>query len=231
MRKRKSIPVGTLFMIIILALATLGVGYGLWSKMLYINGTIETGNVNAVFYDAFTDDDGDVDNPEKDNGDAGTCAEYQYNPAGIGSCDPNKFGPDPTRYLKDVGYCKAEIDTADAQKLHITVTNGYPSYYCTVWFDIWNNGSIPVKIQSLTVTPDPLEKWVNGEQVTVALSELACGDQIDPVEDPSTLEGLAQGDIHIHVEQAADPGATYTFDAELLLVQWNEYFPEKCVNP
>lgn len=36
-----------LFGLVLLALASLGMGYGLWSKMLYVNGTIETGNVDA----------------------------------------------------------------------------------------------------------------------------------------------------------------------------------------
>jgi hypothetical protein len=33
----------------LLALASLGVGYGLWSKTLYVNGTIGTGNVDAIW--------------------------------------------------------------------------------------------------------------------------------------------------------------------------------------
>jgi hypothetical protein len=63
------------------------------------------------------------------------------------------------------------------------------------------------------------------------LSELACGQQIDPVADPSDLEGLAQGDIHIHVEQAAKQNAKYTFDAALFLVQWNEFEKGECPLP
>jgi hypothetical protein len=222
MRKRRNIPVGTLFMILILALATLGVGYGLWSKLLLINGTIETGTVDAIFYDAFTDDDGKENNVAKDLGDVGVCPEY-----GDSSCDPNEFGPNPTRYDKDVGHCVAMIDPDDAELLHITVLNGYPSYYCTVWFDILNNGSIPLKIQSLSVAP--AGDWTNGEEVTVALSELACGQQIDPgILPDGSIINLAQGDIHIHVEQAAEQKGKYEFDAQLFLVQWNEFDDTQC---
>lgn len=163
MLKRKAIPVGTLFMIMVLALAFLGVGYGLWSKLLLIKGTIHTGEVDAIFYDAFTDDDNEEDNMAKDAGDTGVCALY-----GDGSCDPNDFGPNPPRYDKDVGECVAVIDVNDPEKLHITVENGYPSYYCTVWFDILNNGTIPVKIQDLKVVPN---NFTNGTEVTVALSQ------------------------------------------------------------
>lgn len=47
MFRRKSLPLGVLVMLLVLALATLGLGYGLWSKILYINGTVATGNVDA----------------------------------------------------------------------------------------------------------------------------------------------------------------------------------------
>src|SRR3970040_1007247 len=62
MSARKPIPVGTLFMGLVVALAAVGVGYGLWSKTLFIQGSVSAGDLNAVFVDAFTDDDGVVDN-------------------------------------------------------------------------------------------------------------------------------------------------------------------------
>ena len=228
MLKRKVLPVGTLFMVLVLALAFLGVGYGLWSKLLLIDGTINTGVVDAIFFEAFTDDD-DVENNElKDDGDDVVC------PVGGGSCDPKAFGPNPDRYTKDVGHCEAIVDLATdptGETLKVTVENGYPSYYCTVWFDILNNGTIPVKIQNLNVTP--VGQWTNGVEVTVALSELACGDQIDPGDliPGGGATNLAQGDIHIHVEQAAAQNGIYEFNAQLFLVQWNEYFADQCVGP
>jgi hypothetical protein len=225
MIKRKALPVGTLFMLLVMALALLGVGYGLWSKLLLIDGTINTGEVDAVFYTAFTDDDGTVDDPAgvKDAGDVGECKLY-----GDSSCDPKAYGPEPERYDKDVGECFAEIDSGDPQRLHITVNTGYPSYYCTVWFDILNNGTIPLKIQDLKLVP---VNFTNGLEVSVALSQLSCGLQIDPGLLPTgeiIIDNLAQGDIHIHVEQDAVPDAEYSFDAELFLVQWNEFFENQC---
>ncbi len=54
-------------MFVTLALAGLGTAYGLWTQTLTINGTVNTGNVNAGFVagsaNAFTDDDGTVDAP------------------------------------------------------------------------------------------------------------------------------------------------------------------------
>ena len=47
MFRRKSLPLGVLVMLLVLALASLGIGYGLWSKILHINGTVATGNVDV----------------------------------------------------------------------------------------------------------------------------------------------------------------------------------------
>jgi hypothetical protein len=209
MSGRKSVPVGAFFMILVLALATVGVGFGLWSKLLVIKGTVETGKVDAMFAKAFTDDDNTLDDQAFDLGDEGPCPKY-----GSGACDPARFGPNPGRYDKDVGKCVAVIDRDDKAKLHVTVENAYPSYHCTVWMDIKNSGTIPVKIQKLTLKPVNFEKG----EVTLGLSELACGQQIDP-------EKVARGDIHLHVEQNAEMRHEYKFDAELLLVQWNEFKP------
>jgi hypothetical protein len=221
MLKRNSIPAGALFMILVLALASFGVGYGLWAKLLEIRGTVLTGTVDAIFDVAFTDDDGEVNNPLKDAGDVAPCPLF-----GDGACDPKAFGPNPLRYDKDVGDCKAWIDDKDPELLYVEVENGYPSYHCTVWYDILNNGTIPVMIQSLQLTP---VNFVNGKEVTVALSELACGLQIDPTDplDPDPEE-LVQGDIHIHVEQDAGMDKNYAFTAGLFLVQWNEFDEELC---
>ncbi len=44
MRRMRSIPIGTTFMLLIAGLAVLAVGYGLWSQVLTIGGRINTGN-------------------------------------------------------------------------------------------------------------------------------------------------------------------------------------------
>lgn len=59
---RKPTKVGALFMVLIVALAVVGVGSALWSKVLYIEGTVATGNVDAElsFFDAFEPEEKDV---------------------------------------------------------------------------------------------------------------------------------------------------------------------------
>ena len=49
MFKGKSLPVGTLFIVLVIMLALLGVGYALWSETLTISGTVSTGEVDVEF--------------------------------------------------------------------------------------------------------------------------------------------------------------------------------------
>jgi len=165
--------IGILCLALVLALGLLGVGFALWDKTLYINGTVNTGEVDAEFTNVSCMEDVEVE-------------------------------------LKDVGQCEALLG-ADLQSLDITITNGYPCYGCTVYFDITNTGTVPVKVNAMTITnPDPA-----AVAVTWTL-DLAVGDQIDAGDS-------ASGDIYIHVEQGAAELAQYTFTAEIWLVQWNEY--------
>ena len=49
---KKSLPIGTMFMILVIALALLGVGYSLWSETLTIEGNVQTGEVDVALSDA-----------------------------------------------------------------------------------------------------------------------------------------------------------------------------------
>ncbi|NIM92150.1 MAG: hypothetical protein GTO18_00335 [Anaerolineales bacterium] len=233
MKERKTIPVGVLFMIMVLALASLGVGYGLWSKTLVITGEVRTGDVHAMFMDAFTDDDDKVDNPDKDSQDTDECidlgdvdrfTEGDDNPiSGFTSCDPAASGKDiKPHYDKDVAACVAEI--LDPQTAKVTKYNVYPSYYCTAWFDILNDGSIPVKVQSVKINGQPVRPSVitpfdldddELADVEIHVSEIKVCQQIEPNE-------LVQMDIDQHVLQEAPQGGTLNYTVEVLLHQWNE---------
>jgi len=69
---KKGLPIGTIVVILVIALAAIGVGYGLWSKVLFIGGTVNTGNVNADFDAANTTDPGTTIDPGSDKN-VGSC--------------------------------------------------------------------------------------------------------------------------------------------------------------
>ena len=196
--------IGLLLMAVVLVLGVMGVGYALWYKVLYINGTVNTDNVDAEWIVPVTNLDP-----------AGPHSDRAY---------PDGFQPG----LKNVGWTDAWIDTVDPQILHVELHNVYPCYYNDLQLHYMNTGSVPVKVNEVRVIPhnftlsenfgdDDGEIWI--DTVTNV------GDQLDPGEDTSFS-------FQIHVEQPAlenagrgeigDPPA-YTFDVQIFLVQWNEY--------
>ena len=120
------VPMTTTIVLLFIALASVGIGYGLWSKTLFIDGTVNTGQVNVAFTAAFTDDDDVVDDAAKDSQDTDSCTaqgEIDTAPAtyankdgaadGRSSCDPESNGVDPKdHYDKAVARCDARLATA-----------------------------------------------------------------------------------------------------------------------
>jgi len=99
-RRLRSLPISTTFMLLIAGLAVLAIGYGLWSQVLTIRGRINTGNLATAFNRAFTDDDGAVNQAPLDANDTGNCPVQA---GGGSSCDPAASGSDPKlRHDKDV---------------------------------------------------------------------------------------------------------------------------------
>lgn len=217
---RRFLGLGGLALLLVMALAAIGIGSALWSKTLTIEGTVNTGEVNAEFTNAFTDDDDKVDDQTKDPGDDEDCVDLggvDVDGDGWTSCDPSSPGPAADRYDKDVARCDAWVDQEDPQLLHIEIDNGYPSYYCTIWAHITNTGSIPVKVQSVTITETNITDQVTGDLLT----DIPCGLQIDPGQ-------TVQVGGWVHVEQTAAENATYSATIEVELVQWNEWDQANC---
>jgi hypothetical protein len=186
-----------MFFLLLIALAALGVGYGLWSKLLLIHGTIETGRVDARWTLV-------------------TCAEFHPWPEG---------GIAGEFEGKDVGKTTAWIDTIDDQIIHVLIDNAYPSYAvdCEVHFQ--NDGTIPVIIRGTSVLPvsDNLTGCVHSgenaksmacDQLTVEFID-NLGTQLDP-------NDKAASSLVFHLEQPAEQNATYAFDVQVCMAQWNE---------
>ena len=138
--------VGVIFLALTVTLSIMGVSYGLWTKSLTVEGMVRTGEVDLVFVDAFTDDDGEINDLNKDSQDDGGPSQGFDAWGSDSSADPSASGRDPKdHYDEDVAKCEASIDH-DHQEAQIEKFDAYPSYFCTAWFDIRNVGTIPVKI-------------------------------------------------------------------------------------
>ncbi|HEY90743.1 MAG TPA: hypothetical protein G4O07_02820 [Dehalococcoidia bacterium] len=238
--------VGILSLAIVLALGTVGVGYAMWDKTLAVEAVVLTGEVNAEFVDAFTDDDGFPNDENIDPLDNGSGDEYNHwGPES--SNDPLASQPLPPRGPKDVGRSFAEITGPDTAQ--VVIENGYPCYYSTAYFVIHNSGSIPVKVQTVWehCNVDHWVSWDGGDtwvlmpastwypvvpctiklidfgndgipDVAVHVTGTFIGEQIDPC-------NIIIIDLDFHVLQGAGQLAEYVFDEMVELVQWNEFEP------
>ncbi|HWQ16622.1 MAG TPA: hypothetical protein VNL13_02180 [Sulfolobales archaeon] len=170
----------------LIMLAVIGSAVAMWSDSLKVMVTVKTGDVDVQFSPPTTNDP-------------------------PGSNDPG--------YTKDVGTCYAnlvEIENEDEGNptgnndldLNITIVNGYPSYNCTVTFDVTNVGTIPVKGPHITIVSN---NFGNAVSWAHNMTEV----QIDPGQS-------VWFKISFHVEQAASENAVYTLQLKLMFHQWNE---------
>ena len=81
-----------------------------------------------------------------------------------------------------------------------------PDYYCN--FDIRNSGTLPLKIQSIVVVPDPPESGV-----VVGTTGVVAGTQIEP--------GVVTGGT-VHVSLAEDVVGQFTFTVTFNVISWNQ---------
>lgn len=212
-----------LLMLAVVGVGLIGVSYGVWSQQMQVEGVVVTDDMDINYDKAFTNDDNFIDDVDKDDGDDGQCALL-----GPGSCDPSGPGVidaiDP-RYDKHIGTCTASIDMASTGgKIQIHIFDGYPSYWCTMWFDVDNDGSVPIKLDKVLLNGSEIlpssDNLIDADQDTdddmmVHVSELTLCDQFDP-------GATIQGNVDTHIEQGADEAEAMSYELEFIYVIWNE---------
>jgi hypothetical protein len=191
--KKKALPIGTIFIILVITLALLGVGYALWSETLTITGNVETGEVDVGLIVDPVEECVDV------NGEL--CVEEPTEKADAADCTLEE---DPL----------GDPDGDGVSELVVSITGMYPSYHCKVSFKVESLGNVPVHVWLPEATGD-IPEWVatdfdecydNGVQ-------LHQGEETDPC----TM------DIHFSNEQAPEENSgPYTFSWTILATQWNE---------
>lgn len=187
------------FAILMVALMLAGVSYALWSKTIYIYGDVDTGDLDAIITEWFSNDP-------------------------INTLDPRP--PDATYPRKDVGWVECIIDETDPQKCYLIIHNGYPSYRVHYSLTIENTGTVSWILQSITVDgiPLPNNQWVpmdvdgDGDYDIEFRITDSVGEQVEP-------GGGLETSLDTHVMQGAEENAFFEFTISFLLVQWNEYVP------
>lgn len=213
--------IGLLAMLLIFALGSLGVGYAHWSETLTISGVVEMGDIDPQFGCVCTNDDDEDD------------------PTGCGSWTKgcNWTG---TRRTQDVGDTTA---SKDGQLLEIEVTNAYPCYYGSTYFEIINFGTVSANLVGLKlvrVSGPWLGNWWPKDVTLVSctwyyvdadtgwvsttpwadydfalhLSELVVPTKVE------ANEGEIWGDLCIHMGEGAEEFGEYDFTVELIFNNW-----------
>ena len=183
------------------ALATMGIGYGLWAKTLTIDGVVHTGEVDARWVTR-------------------VCEEFNSWPD-LPSA-PEDFGEAEG---KNVGTFSVFVDGQDDQILHFQLANVYPSYAidCGVKYQV--EGTIPVIIRGTQILEGPeltncefsgdeQTKIMECDELTVWFVD-GVGSQVHP-------GSLVASNLIVHVEQLAVQESTYTFSVQVCMAQWNE---------
>jgi len=212
---KKALPVGTIAMMLVIALAVMGLGFSIWNTTIYDAGVVTTGTFGASWINTFTDDGANPDNPLKDPDDVPcTLPGCVF---GAGAADPIEAGPLADRSDKAIGACASwTVEAENHNTLHWQLDNVYPGYYCTIWTQVISTGSVPMKVQS----------WahVNSSQIQIGFVDgerLYCGDQIEP-------NSLYQVTMYVHVLDGASPNSVYSGSSSYNLVQWNEWDDDFC---
>jgi len=183
---RKSLPVVAIAMLLVIALATMGLAYGLWSETLTIDGTVYTGEVDVGLSLVQVDE------------------WVTLLPGGQNIPEPDEKA--------DAANCSAELKDTDPsdgyELLEITASGAYPSWHCSVKFDVHNLGNVPVLIHQPKQESGPT--WVGLDGCYANETQLEQGEQ-------------AFCTILIHFDNdEADENTTYTFEYTILAHQWNE---------
>lgn len=202
--KLKTGKITALFLVSVIALAGTSVGYAMWSESLYIDGYVETGELDWEFTWAFP-------TPE---------------PNGIDwTCDPgfqNIRAVDPPKDVGSIGTNLVDTDgDGDYDTVEITLSNVYPCYFQSISMEYHINGNIALIIDHWDVDGVPVDAGytitiLNGAIEIMILDGV--GTQMHPGQN-------GESSLRIHVLQPADEGTTYTFTVSVTGVQYNEYIP------
>ena len=234
MKNWRGMKVSVVFMLLVSAVAVTGMGYGWWSQTLVISKTVNTGNVDLVYQGASTNDDATTTGGLIDSDDNDLMIQIFDFWATSSSADPSAFGPAGTstatstpRYDKDVALCEASIvspDTATLDEYRV-----YPSYHCTAWFDIANNGTVPVKVESIRLLFATSTEVFIDPALGVTPVDLN-GDELDDVEfdieninlcfqiDPGQVIRMA---VHQHLLMDAPQTDVLSYSVLVDMAQWN----------
>ncbi|MBS3956354.1 MAG: hypothetical protein KGZ40_02310 [Clostridiales bacterium] len=201
-------------------LSLLGVGHARWTDSVAIDGRIETGELNWSFVSVSVMDT----TPPPWFGGTATPVDW--------TCGDGFRNPWPGPGTKNVGWGEAILVDTDNDgrndTVRVTMHNVYPSYFNSVNVYPYNDGTIPLKFDSVIINNEtvirkppypvvPLD--LNGD--TVDDIEILWGDNLGAQIHPGT--NPLEMSFWFHVLCGAPQDAELEFDIQLDAVQYNMY--------
>jgi hypothetical protein len=127
----------------------------------------------------------------------------------------------------DVGYTAASIEPSDPAHLVFNIVNGYPSYTGNCQVEYRYLGSVPAKVDSISLIPGSALTGCEVAQSPTTGSLTATCDQLTVRWIDGLCTQLHRGDelagaLRVHVEDKAEQALSYTFTLRVRLVQWNQ---------
>ncbi|MEM3579747.1 MAG: hypothetical protein QXH40_05665 [Candidatus Bathyarchaeia archaeon] len=211
------------FALLIVALSVIGFAYAHWSGQLYIEGTVNMGEL--IF--GFTT--------------CGPCGDGKMVDGRIVTPEPKDIGEITCNLLEPETSVHLPQPKTVYKKLNITITKAYPEYVAWCNFTLDNGGTIPLDVYMYCVTVNTGDglrwhwKWVDGLGWMIEgfkdLNENGEWDEGEPILINIWFEPMFFGQIdpcesknsriYIHIKEPAEPCHTYKFEISITAYQWN----------
>lgn len=212
--------VALLSMVLVLLLAAVGVGYAKWSKELQIEGLIQTGEVAVGFCWAEC-----IEWPEAEGKDVGSCETFYEEGGQVLEVQMFNtypcYGVDVDYDINNLGTIPVKVEAIELVRVSVDgldIPVGMPLIVCHVYgvqIDEVTGVAIVDDLGPGPIPKDILDMYDFDIHVTGEFG------QIDPIGSgigPDTV----RGDLHIHVDQAAEMNTSYDFKIRIVASQWNE---------
>lgn len=226
-----------LALVLVFAFAALGGAYAMWHDTLIVDETVKTGILDLQWANLHV-----VDPSPNYDGYNGNVYGTDQNNDGIDTMDignPNSVG-DGFKDHKNIGSLDAEIVEVDsedggdqdkvssADKLVLTLKNGYPGYQEYVDLDIKNVGTVPAKF---AVTAEGIPSWLIVEIRTPGNDgEVLFNSQLDinkieglQIEPGQSIPVMIVNRVLQSAPQMLPEDSAIQFILNLKAIQWNEY--------
>ncbi len=241
----------TLALVMIFAFAALGGAYAtLWKDTVTLNATVSTGNVSLKWVSPDVGDDYHAGSPIDLKDGEDSVAKVLSN----GTANPNANDlPQAPGIRRDVAHIALASPYLlnDDRDLYVTIENAYPDYQGEIEAYIMNDGSVPVKIQSITATQgdgSALPSWITynicedtaatyadkqavgttsilGRLLEASNANGSVHDTTDPDLADQNLSNMVKVRISIHIGDTANmldnQNKTVVFKMQINGVQWN----------